>query len=323
MRIFAASLILVLATATAVLSQENPQGLFKLALPGRNWALELDIRGFQIRGHEVRPDGEGRKILAENPNTGVIMSIFIEKAPKKGDTKECRDYWWNQTKKSSPLKAEDIKMSERNQLALVEYMVKKYQSQQVNQKNYHAYLAKDDVWVDMHLSKVNFQPSEEKLFYSVLNTVRINEDYSLTSLDYAQFGSGFYLQNNYKQAIEYYRRAFELEKNERTLPINIWRVVLDNLGMSYGLSGDFANAKAVFEYGISQDPDYPMFYYNLACTYAEMSNLEEAIANLRIAFKHKDDMITGERMPNPETDSSFKRFLKNERFRQLLEDISR
>lgn len=65
-----------------------------------------------------------------------------------------------------------------------------------------------------------------------------------------------------------------------------------------------------------------MFYYNLACAYAEMNNLDDAIKNLKLAFSHKANLIPGERMPDPAGDDSFARFLSDPRFRRLLEEIS-
>ena len=73
--------------------------------------------------------------------------------------------------------------------------------------------------------------------------------------------------------------------------------------MSYGISGDLKAAKETFGYGISEDPEYPMFYYNMACTYGEMDNMEKAIEYLRLAFARKDNMIQGEKFPDPATDS--------------------
>ena len=90
--------------------------------------------------------------------------------------------------------------------------------------------------------------------------------------------------------------------------------------MAYGITGDLSNAKVTFEYGVSKDSAYPMFYYNLACTYAELNDLDNTIANLRLAFKYRDNMIAGEVFPDPAGDDSFQCFMKNERFLDLLRE---
>jgi Tfp pilus assembly protein PilF len=92
--------------------------------------------------------------------------------------------------------------------------------------------------------------------------------------------------------------------------------------MSYGISGDLKKAKETFEYGLSKDPDYPMFHYNMACTFAEMNDEDNAIAFLKSAFKNKENMIAGEVMPDPSNDSSFTRFMKDEKFLNALKEIN-
>jgi tetratricopeptide (TPR) repeat protein len=141
------------------------------------------------------------------------------------------------------------------------------------------------------------------------------------TMRYVSQGSAAYLRQDYKKAIQLYGKALDLEKTEPTLDKNIWRVVVDNLGMSYGISGDNKKAKEVFQYGLSKDDKYPMFYYNLACAYAELADLDNAITNLKHAFEYKENMIPGERIPNPATDDSFSRYLSSEKFRRALEEI--
>jgi tetratricopeptide (TPR) repeat protein len=132
----------------------------------------------------------------------------------------------------------------------------------------------------------------------------------------------FYLQRNYQKAIRYYEKALEFEKKVPQLDRDTKRVLIDNLGMAYGISGNLKRAKEIFEYGIAGDQAYPMYYYNLACAYAEMNDLDNAIVNLQTAFKYKQNMIKGERMPDPKTDSSFAKYMENKRFLKILETLN-
>ena len=140
-------------------------------------------------------------------------------------------------------------------------------------------------------------------------------------MELMQEGSAHYLRRDFKKAIGPYQKALDLEKQKRTLEQTLWRVLVDNLGMSYGISGNLKVAKETFEYGISEDPDYPMFYYNMACTYGELDNLEKAIEYLRLAFARKDNMIAGEKFPDPAKDSSFARFADNEKFITAVKEM--
>jgi tetratricopeptide (TPR) repeat protein len=141
------------------------------------------------------------------------------------------------------------------------------------------------------------------------------------SMKLLEEGSKFYLQHRFAEAIGPYAKALQMEKKRATLDATFFKVLIDNLGMAYGITGDLASAKATFEYGLSKDDAYPMFYYNLACTFAEMNDLDGTVANLRLAFKYRRNMIQGEEFPDPAQDDSFQRFLKNERFIALLREL--
>ena len=143
-----------------------------------------------------------------------------------------------------------------------------------------------------------------------------------TTMDYLREGSAYYLRDDFKKAIPPYQKALDLEREHPTLDKTLWKVLVDNLGMSYGITGNLKKAKEIFEYGISKDPDYPLFYYNMACTYGEMKNVDKAIEYLKLAFEKKDNLIPGEKMPDPSTDSSFERFMKNEKFLNALKEIN-
>jgi len=133
--------------------------------------------------------------------------------------------------------------------------------------------------------------------------------------------SRFYLEGEYQRAIPPYQKALDREKSNRTLSDTMWRVLVDNLGMSYGISGDLKKAKETFEYGLDKDPKYPLFHYNMACTYAEMNDVDKTIEYLKQAFQYKDNMIKGENFPNPWTDDSFQRFMKNDKFVSALKEM--
>jgi hypothetical protein len=104
----------------------------------------------------------------------------------------------------------------------------------------------------------------------------------------------------------------------------MFRVLVDNLGMSYGISGDLSKAKETFVYGTTQDPEYPLFYYNLACTYAAMNKMDESLEQLRLAYKYRDNMIQGEGpLPDPFKDDSFRKFVKDPKFVQAVRAMQR
>jgi tetratricopeptide (TPR) repeat protein len=290
-----------------------------LSLTDLGWALEIQAKGFEINKRQVVPDRRMAMLMASNEKTGVIISAFLEKAPGKGGPKECREHYWNLGKKN-PFEKKNVRTSEKADKALVEYDIE-LADFGATQKNVHAYLVQADMWIDIHLSKIPFKAGDDRLFEEVLESVRILEKYSPGVSEYMAAGSYYYLQRNYRKAIENYTKALDLEKKSPKLSTTHRRVLVDNLGMAHGISGDLARARETFEYGLTKDPAYPMFYYNLACTHAEGNDLDKAIENLRQVLKHKGNMIPGEKLPNPAKDSSFKKYLDTEKFKAVLKEF--
>lgn len=147
------------------------------------------------------------------------------------------------------------------------------------------------------------------------------QDANPQTLELMGQGSALFLQGDFKAAIIPYQKALNLEKAKPTLDKTMWRVLVDQLGMAYGISGDLKKAKETFDYGLEKDPKYPMFHYNMACTYGEMNDPDKAIVYLRQAFEYKANMIKGEKLPNPFTDSSFQKFMNNDKFVSALTEI--
>jgi tetratricopeptide (TPR) repeat protein len=197
----------------------------------------------------------------------------------------------------------------------------------------YACIAQDNVYADIHLSKVQYTTADAPLFQSILKTIRLQPGPSETiqtqvpeppnSRQLLSIGSALYLQNKYAQAIPPYQKAFDLEKADPQLDRTLWRVLIDNLGMAYGMTGHLKEAKTTFEQGIQADPTYPMFHYNLACTFAEMNDLDHTMQSLNTAFRYRKNQNPGEAgMPDPRQDSSFQRFMKKDTFRNLVNNLT-
>ena len=331
-----ALVLLVLSAASAVRPQQVGGDVRRLSVPGLKWALEVSLPGFVVEQEQTRGDGKAVRMLAGIEAKGYVVSIFLEPVPRGENVKQLRDLGAG-IRETSPFELSDFKTSEYGQIPTLEYVIKEYQGVQVNQKHLNAYFVHDGYWVDVHFSKTLYKPGDEKLFYSVLDTVRFTEGAATNAAaDAARGGGGggesaklfiegnaHFLRGDYKKAVGPYARALELEKQSPRLPRNLWRVLVDNLTMAYGISGDLKSARETAEYGLSKEPDYPMFHYLMANTYAEMGDLDNTILYLKQAFARRRNMIEGERMPDPSTDDSFKRFMKNEKFLAALEELKK
>ena len=317
---------------TAGLLAQGSGSKVSMAIPAVNGALEIDV-GPTTTETRVRPDGKEVQMRAMNRPDHLLISAFLQKVAFGASPEKCRSEWWPGTEKSSPMKLENVQQTTMNGIARVEYTIPEYKGVAVAQKNLHAYLGAGDLCAEIHMSKLQYTPDDQKLFEDVLTTARLLPDQPAISstpqaqrqpsksLGYFQQGSKYYLERNYSVAAQYYQQALDLEKQDRTLSKDFFLVLIDNLGMSYGISGKLAQAKQTFEYGLTQYPEYPLFYYNLACTYGEMSNMSKSLEELRLAYKYKANMIAGETFPDPLQDDSFRNFVANEKFVKAVHEM--
>jgi len=293
----------------------------RLSLPAKDWGVVLNLPGFAVKSVETKPDGR-RYMVAENETTNVVVSLTLEEVKSGGPASSCRDSLKNRTK-NVPLKIKDVRFSRSCDVDVMHYRVPELRGQSINQESMFACQFYDNSFIDLHVSKVNYVAADEQLFSDVLRSMHL-DTVQRSSKELVEQGSRFYLQHDYKGAIGPYSHALELEKANPKLEKSLWYVLVDNLGMSYGITGDLQKAKETFEYGVSKDPTYPLFHYNLACTYAEMGDAAEAGNFLKKAFEYKANFLPGESMPDPRKDDSFKKLMKNNKeFRELADTLAR
>lgn len=325
-----ALILLVLSAAVYARTPQDARDVRRVSIPGEKWAMEVRLPGFSVEQDEARDDGKGHRIMASNEQSGYVVSIFLEPIPHGETAAQLRD-WDASGQKKSPLKPTDFKSGEYKQAATLEYIIKEFQGNKVNQKHFNAYVVHGGFWAHVHLSKMLFEPGDEKLFYTIVDSLKFTEGAASASAtsgpggDMAALlgqGTVYFMRGDYKKAVGPYSKALELEKQKPQLSHDHWRVLVDNLTMAYGISGDLKSAKETAEYGLSKDPDYPLFHYLLANTYAGMGDLDNTILYLKQAFARRQNIIKGEQMPDPATDDSFKRFMNNEKFLAALKEIN-
>jgi predicted Zn-dependent protease len=132
-------------------------------------------------------------------------------------------------------------------------------------------------------------------------------------------GQVLFDENKLDQAIDVYAKVLALENSGFQFSLTQHRILYDQLAMAYGLSGRLQEAKSLLGKAMTSDPEYPLNYYNLACLFAETDDKAKVMENLKLAFKYKQHVIPGERMPDPSSDSSFAKYRNDADFRNLLQ----
>ena len=320
MQIGIGSLILFAMLANPILSDQHKQKSdFVASLPGETWSVTADLKGFTIDSNGLQPDG--RYYLMSHGDSGFAFSMYLEKVPGAADGTGCHDSLSDRANRAIAI-AKDIQSSEAGPMELLEYTIMGFKGAMVHQQNLFGCMSREDVYIDVHVSKMPFKSDDEPRMLALLHSVRFVESPDLTMQDEdLKSGSKYYLEGNYRVAIQQYEKVLQREKATPRLNQNTWRVLVDNLGMAYGVSGDLKHARETFEYGVSKDPTYPLFYYNLACAYSGTGDLKATTDYLTRAFKNRENTIPGESMPDPRDDSSFQRFTGDKQFEAFLDSL--
>ena len=134
-------------------------------------------------------------------------------------------------------------------------------------------------------------------------------------------GQSLYMQKRYAESIPPFEKARALEASGMKLNSVQHHILIDQLVIAYGISGNLKKVHALLDEAIRRDPDYPRNYYNLACAYAGEGDKPKMLANLALAFQHKDHVLKGEQMPDPRTDDSFQNYVHDADFVKLMKQI--
>ncbi len=125
----------------------------------------------------------------------------------------------------------------------------------------------------------------------------------------------------FSEAAQEYTTALSLDDKQQALPEEDRLNILDQQAVSYAESGNLAHAKELYDAAIKKNADYPLFYYNLACVYAEMHQLDPALTNLKKAWSLRDKMPRGQAFPDPRKDSSFRAYVNDPRFQDAVRNM--
>jgi tetratricopeptide (TPR) repeat protein len=194
-----------------------------------------------------------------------------------------------------------------------------------------AYFIKNGRLIVIGLYTASLKGDDEKAFYSLLDSLKLIDTSSpITSFDHYSKGRAFFIAADYRKAVVPLATALELEEKQRQLDLSHWRDLVEMAAISLGNLGDIAQAKKVFEYAAATDPAYPAFHLWLARYYTSVNDLDNTIVSLQKAFageeKTKDwaesstfqRLDLNRRLPDPLTDPSFKRFVKDDKFRKAV-----
>lgn len=321
--VFAASY----CAAGAPAQSADDKGL-TLALPNHAGQLSWSAPGFKIAQSSAKPAGREIGFRGKDA-TGRLeylsfLFLFPEQVPMT--SAKCRDGVIGPERKEFPAYKE-LASYETARPGGASVQTVSYSVVGADHKtHYHlrSFVASGDICGDIDIYSLEPISAEDAAVHAIQASYRLDAAYTPKFADVFLYAQILFDAQRYKDAAPLFEQAIAMiPADGAPFPSAklARRVATDQAGMSYGISGQYPKARAIFEAGLVADPDYPMYYYNLACADAGENKLPEAQAHLKQAFAHKTDVNPGESMPDPTKDDSFLPYKSNKVFWTALEQI--
>jgi hypothetical protein len=322
--------IVAIAFGFSAAAQTTDDANFKLALPEHRGQLIWSADGFKIIQSSAKPNGRELGIRGKNESGRLtflgFLFLFPDQAPLTSAS--CRDGVMSPEKKSDAhlkiLATLDSTRPGGPPVSLVSYTTRGDNSKAAYMVR--GFTGSGDICGDLEFYSDTPISADDAALKQAFASYRLDENYSPQFNDAFVYAQTLYQARMYKAAAPIFEIALaKLRENPDTATIRdaktTKRVVTDQEGIAYGMAGDIQNARRLFEKAIAEDPDYPMYYYNLACADAEDKNLAGAREHLQQAFARKANVISGETMPDPTRDDSFLPYRDNKAFWTFLKSL--
>jgi len=307
------------------LTNQSPNQSLSFALPEHPGYLHMDAPDFVITELSAKPNLHEFGIRAKDPKIShaeVLGFLFLSE-PAQPTAAACRNWMLKMEEKDLSssrkiLSRREMKSDSGVEIALVDY-------EQGNGSNpYHyarrAFVASGDLCADISITGANklMVDTTDPLLHSLVFDPTRPPDFFAKS----RYAAVLFDHHAFGAAGPVYVGALSLvDKVPNSLK---WRrVTTDQASMAYGISGNLKRSREINEAAIARDPDYPLYYYNLACADAEDGNATAARAHLQQAFDRRSHTLPGEKMPDPTQDDSIVKLKHNKSFWSFVQALPR
>jgi tetratricopeptide (TPR) repeat protein len=307
----------ILSCSALAQSPDMTSSGFILALPTHG-RLHLEAPTFQIVEASAKATGTEFGLRGDDKLASVGLLVFLfrypEEAPLTGE--KCRDAILRHLKQDDPrmeLESERVITRLTIPLAIAQYSV--------GQRHMvRAFAASEDLCADIEFSSQRSISPELSIIGKALASVTFDPHDEPSFREVFYYAQVLFDHKMMKAAAPIFEQSLGLlppqPANEK------WRrIATDQAVMAYGISGDNGKARQLLNRAIELDSQYPLNYYNLACTDAEEGNAKEAQIHLQQAFDRKKNMIPGEPFPDPTQDDSIQKLKNDKQFWAFVKSL--
>ena len=167
-------LAVVMVVASALVARApgaRAQEMLAFTVPAAPWRLMLPKRTIRVEEQRVDPNGRSGYFTMLDATTNITISFFIEPVGACGDSRACRD---SVRARGNPSWEDPQQMSDGKfgDISYFQFYMPSYAGVPVRQENLYAEFVQDGFWVDLHLSKVRYSPSDHARFEAIVKSIR-------------------------------------------------------------------------------------------------------------------------------------------------------
>jgi tetratricopeptide (TPR) repeat protein len=307
-------ILFVLFCSPAVAGQQSLN--VSLSTPHIDWSVVVDIPLVEMTEYNISENEENIELKAQNQIKNLYTSVKIEKATKKFDKNEdCAQYYYEKDENLIPNDDYHNKIYGY----VTESITPDENDDNLETKDVHVYIAKKDYCVDFYIKKEKFNENQQPFINEIVKSVNIRKkDLSFDSFIYMSFGDNFYEKGKYINAISNYEAALQYNMIYSNLPSSDIARIKNRLSMSFVYMDNLSVAKKMLEGYSSENPDLPMYYYNLARVCSKQGDYEGTVKYLKKARAHKNKIIADKKLPDIKKDVFFEDIAKNKKLNGLF-----
>jgi len=133
--------------------------------------MTLPAGDFVLAQQQEKSDGSGAYFYLTSEESHLNVSFYIEPASQCKDSKACRDMV---RKLGNPAweKPKNFVSSEIGDVSYFEFLVPSFRGMPLQQQNMYAEFVVDGFWVDLHISKVLYEPKDHVLFEALVKAIK-------------------------------------------------------------------------------------------------------------------------------------------------------
>ncbi len=149
----------------------------QISYPGKTWAVIINSPGFTVEENVMKLGGH-QYLLANNKKTGITLAINMQQEARTVVADTCTVYLRRRIQGMENQGLKDVRYStagsmSTGSMSVVEYLAPVAKGAPAQQKNLIACAAKEDVYVDIHLSKSQYTAADSQQFASIVERIRI------------------------------------------------------------------------------------------------------------------------------------------------------